>query len=202
MTDSDETVPDQSEQLDLQPDEELLLETGRNDVLDGGYEVADHWSAAQGFGNTPAEQAEGESLEQRLLQEEPDVGGEAFGAGTAPTASGTGTHPIDSDVTLDLPGQEDLDNVMDDEHATLAGGSIEALTDPDFDNELEQTTGDLVPGTEHIDDGEVGEEQVVRLVEPNEGLGEDTDKELIGYDAADSPEQSAEEAAVHVVPGS
>lgn len=195
MTDfsSDETVPEQSEQLDLQP-EEMLLETGRDDVLDGGYEVPDHWSAAQGFGNTPTEQAEGETLEQRLLQEEPEPD-EAGGAGTA--AGTAGIDAIDSDVTaLDLVGQEDLDNTVDDEHASIAGGSIEALLDPELDEEAD---GDLFPGTEVLDDGEVGDEQVIRLVDPNEGIGLDEESQLVGLDVADSSEQSAEEAAIHVV---
>jgi hypothetical protein len=199
MTDSDETVPEQSEQLDLQP-EEMLLDTGRDDVLDGGYEVPDHWSAAQGFGNTPEEQAEGETLEQRLAQEEPDVGAEP--AGGTGLAGSTGA--IDSDVTpLDLPGQEDLDNVAGDEHASVAGGSLEALSAGDLDDlGDDESLGGLFPGTESIDDGEVGDEQVVRLVDPNGGIGEDTEGQLLGLDADDSSEQSAEEAAIHVVPES
>jgi hypothetical protein len=200
MTDFDETVPEQSEQLDLQP-EEMLLDTGRDDVLDGGYEVPDHWSAAQGFGNTPEEQAEGESLEQRLAQEEPDVGADLAAGGTSPAGS---TGAIDSDVTpLDLPGQEDLDNVVGDEHASVAGGSLEALSAGDLDDlGDDESLGGLFPGTESIDDGEVGDEQVVRLVDPGAGLGEDTEGQLLGLDADDSSEQSAEEAAIHVVPES
>jgi len=201
MTDSDEVVPDQSEQLDLQP-EEMLLDTGRDDTLDGGYEVPDHYSAAQGFGNTPEEQAEGETLEQRLAQEEPDISDEAGGAATGPTLGSTGA--IDSDVTpLDLPGQEDLDNYVDDEHATVAGGSLEGLSAGDLDDlGDDESLGGLVAGTEYLDDGEVGDEQVVRLVDPNEGIGPDTEGQLVGLDAADSAEQSAEEAAIHVVPES
>jgi hypothetical protein len=197
MTDfsSDETVPEQSEQLDLQP-EEMLLDTGRDDMLDGGYEVPDHWSAAEGFGNTPAEQAEGETIEQRLLQEEPEP--EEFGgAASAPAAAGV-RPSAGGDVTeLDLPGQEDLDNTVEDEHASVAGGSIEPLLDPDLDEEAD---GDLFAGTEVLDDGEVGDEQVIRLVDPNEGIGLDEESQLVGLDAADSSEQSAEESAIHVVP--
>lgn len=200
MTDSsDEAVPEQSEQLDLQP-EEMLVDTGRNDdLLDGGYQVPDHWSAAQGFGNTPEEQAEGETIEQRLTQEEPDVGAESLGASSRASVD-PGEEPVDSDVTsLDLAGEEDLDNVVDDVHSTVAGGSLEALSAGDLD---EDSDGDLFPGTESIDDGEVGDEQVVRLV----GAGEDTDlddeSELLGLDADDADEQSAEEAAIHIVPES
>jgi hypothetical protein len=205
MTDSDETVPEQSEQLDLQP-EEMLISTGRDDMLDGGYEVPDHWSAAQGFGNTPEEQAEGETIEQRLQQEEPEVGEQAGGAATGDPLTG-GTGAIDSDVTpLDLVGQEDLDNVVDDEHETVAGGTLRAASAGDLDDfgdDLdEEAAGSLFAGTENIDDGEVGDEQVVRLVDPNEGTGLDTESQLLGLDANDSSEQSAEESAIHVVPES
>jgi hypothetical protein len=203
MTDfsSDEAVPEQSEQLDLQP-EEMLISTGKDDMLDGGYEVPDHWSAAEGFGNTATEQAEGETLDMRLAQEVPDVGVE-------PTdAAGSTTGALDSDVTpLDLPGQEDLDNTVDDEHSSIAGGGLDAVVIDDLDDvedldDLdEETEGGLFPGTDHVDDGEVGDEQVVRLVDPNEGTGLDEDSELVGLDADDSEEQSAEEAAIHVVPG-
>jgi hypothetical protein len=43
------------------------------DELDRGYSPPEHWSAAQGFGNTPYEEAVGETLEQRLAQEEPEA---------------------------------------------------------------------------------------------------------------------------------
>jgi hypothetical protein len=43
-----------------------------DDELDRGYSPPEKWSAAQGYGNTPYEEAVGESLEQRLAQEEPE----------------------------------------------------------------------------------------------------------------------------------
>lgn len=42
------------------------------DELDRGYSPPEKWSAAEGYGNTPYEEAVGESLEQRLAQEVPD----------------------------------------------------------------------------------------------------------------------------------
>ena len=42
------------------------------DPLDRGYSPPEKWSAAQGFGNTPYEEAVGESLDQRLEQEVPE----------------------------------------------------------------------------------------------------------------------------------
>jgi Family of unknown function (DUF5709) len=43
------------------------------DPLDTGVAAADRWSAANRFGTTIAEQRRGESLEQLLAEEEPDV---------------------------------------------------------------------------------------------------------------------------------
>jgi Family of unknown function (DUF5709) len=43
------------------------------DPLDTGIIAADHWTGANRYGTTPAEQRAGESLDQLLAQEEPDV---------------------------------------------------------------------------------------------------------------------------------
>ena len=69
---TDEMVPDESEQLDqLQPDD-TLIDRGVEDVLDEGWIAPDHYSAAEGFGNTVAEQRQGETLEMRMRQEVPE----------------------------------------------------------------------------------------------------------------------------------
>lgn len=65
-------IPDESEQLDQLQPEDSLVDRGVADTLDEGYTAPERWSPAEGFGNTPAEEAEGESLDQRLRQEEPD----------------------------------------------------------------------------------------------------------------------------------
>jgi len=50
------------------------------------------------------------------------------------------------------------------------------------------------------DDGEVGDARAGRLVDVDEGLGEDTEKDLVGDDVGiDGGAASAEEAAVHIV---
>lgn len=67
-----EAVPEDSEQLDqLQPDDSLI-NRGVKDVLDEGYIAPDNWSPGQGFGNTPAEMRQGETIEMRMKQEEPE----------------------------------------------------------------------------------------------------------------------------------
>ncbi len=125
-------TPDQSEELDQRQPEDTLDDRGVDDVLDEGYSPPEKWSAAQRFGSTAEEQAEGETLDQRLDQEVPDVG---------------------------------------------AG-----------------------PDGEILDDGEVGHLRAGRLVDPDEGLGEDIDAEMVGTDVGiDGAGASAEEAAVHVV---
>ena len=54
---------------------------------------------------------------------------------------------------------------------------------------------------ENLDDGEVGDLRAGRLVDPEEGIGPDDDKDLIGEEVGiDGAAASAEEAAVHIVP--
>ncbi len=109
------------------------------DPLDRGYSPPESWSAGQGYGNTPYEEATGESLEQRLSQEERE-----------PDPYDAAARTEDEDVS---------------------------------------------------DDGEVGDRRAGRLVEPDEGLTEDTESDLVADDVGiDGAAASAEEAAVHVVP--
>lgn len=61
----DETQP-QSSGDSLAPDR------GLDEPLDEGYSPPERWSAGQGYGNTPLEEAEGESIDQRLDQEQPE----------------------------------------------------------------------------------------------------------------------------------
>lgn len=109
-----------------------------DDELDRGYSPPEKPSAAQGFGNTPYEEAIGESLDQRLAQEVPEP-------------------------------------------------------DPYEAAERADSADDL-------DDGEVGDQRSGRLVAPDQGLGEDTEKAMVGDEVGiDGAAASAEEAAVHVV---
>jgi hypothetical protein len=138
MTETPNEVPDQSEQLDQIQPEDSLLDRGVDDVLDEGYSPPEKWSPAERYGNTLEEQRQGESLDQRLTQEEPE----------------------ESDTSDEPPSESD----------------------------------------EFLDDGEVGDERAGRLVDPDEGVGEDVEKELLGSDVGiDGAAASAEEAAVHVV---
>ncbi|MEO7587659.1 MAG: DUF5709 domain-containing protein [Arachnia sp.] len=70
--DFDTPVPDESEQLDQIQEADSLIDRGVEDVLDEGYTAPEQWSAAQGFGNTPEEMRQGETINQRVKQEEPE----------------------------------------------------------------------------------------------------------------------------------
>ena len=64
MTDPNERPLDEIEQLD---EDELGV-----DPLERGVDPPEHWSAADRHGTTPREMREGETLDQRLAQEEPE----------------------------------------------------------------------------------------------------------------------------------
>ncbi len=136
--DQDETYEGYSvEESNQLTAEDTLADGDVDDALDRGYSPPEKYSPAQGYGNTPYEEATGESLDQRIAQEEPE---------------------------------------------------------PDPYTEVV---------TEDLDDGEVGDERAGRLVDPDQGLGEDTEKDLVGDDVGiDGAAAAAEEAAVHVVPDS
>jgi hypothetical protein len=53
--------------------EDTLDDRGLDDPLDEGYSPPEKWSPAEKFGNTAEEQLQGETLDQRLQQEIPDV---------------------------------------------------------------------------------------------------------------------------------
>jgi hypothetical protein len=65
----DYSVDDENQ---LQP-EDTLDDRGVGDLLDEGYSPPEKWSAGEGYGNTADEALQGESLDQRLRQEVPDV---------------------------------------------------------------------------------------------------------------------------------
>ncbi len=137
-TGEDETYHGYSVDDEDQPQGEgdsLVDNRGLDEPLDEGYSPPEKWSPAEGFGNTPAEEKEGETLDMRLAQEVPE---------------------------------------------------------PDPYDEAELDREDV--------DGEVGRERAGRLVDEDEGLGPDEEKDLVGDDVGiDGAGASAEEAAVHIL---
>jgi hypothetical protein len=82
--------------------------------------------------------------------------------------------------------------IRDGEHETLEERLDDEIPEPD----------PYAPQDEEIvDDGEVGRERAGRLVDLNEGIGPDVEKDLLATDVGiDGAAASAEEAAVHIVP--
>ena len=133
-----ETYNDYSVDDEDQPQgdgDSLVGDRGLTEPLDEGYSPPEKWSVAEGYGNTPLEEELGETLDQRLAQEEPE---------------------------------------------------------PDPYEEAAAETEDV--------GGEVGTERAGRLVDEDEGLGPDEEKDLVGDDVGiDGAGASAEEAAVHII---
>lgn len=61
--DDEDTFDETAEELD---EDELGLDP------EDGYDAPDDWAASDRWGTTPEEEREGESLDQRLREEEPD----------------------------------------------------------------------------------------------------------------------------------
>ena len=121
--------------------------------------------------------------------------------------------------TFDNDGSgPDQDAIFDDPDETLDAGysppesyrgegfgttAEEAVQGESLDERLRQEVPEPDPYAEQpedLDDGEVGTARAGRLVDPDEGFGEDTEKDLVGEDVGiDGAAASAEEAAVHVV---
>ena len=120
-------------------------------VYDTSYSPPEKPLGMTRFGTTNAEEAEGESLDQRLAQEVPDPN----------LAADLEASPSDENV-------DSVDNTR-----------IE-------DEDLRYS--------------EVGDERAGRLVDPDEGLGADLEKDLVGSDVGiDEGAASAEEAAIHII---
>ncbi|WP_246861432.1 DUF5709 domain-containing protein [Nocardioides sp. SYSU D00065] len=129
----------------------LVDDRGLAEPLDEGYSPPEKWSAGQGFGNTPLEESQGESLEQRVGQEVPE--------------------PDPYEVAEEEAERGDLAALVPQED--VAGGAE----------------------TDDVDGMRAG-----RLVATDEGVREDTDKDLVATDVGiDGAAAGAEEAAVHVV---
>ncbi|WP_349536037.1 hypothetical protein [Rhodococcus rhodochrous] len=85
----------------LSPSEGLDADEVRNDDGDEVVDPPEDWSAADNFGTTQREEQEGESLDERLAEEEPDV---------------EPAEPLDKPVAATPEDEltEDVDEVVDD----------------------------------------------------------------------------------------
>ena len=73
MSDPRNQAPAPSQYMSQVPDEDTLIGRDTHDPLDEGLTPPERWSAGEGFGTTAEEHRQGESFEQRLSQEQPDV---------------------------------------------------------------------------------------------------------------------------------
>lgn len=123
------------------------------DEMDRGYNPPEKYSVAQGYGNTPYEEAVGESLEQRLAQEEPD-----------PTAK-----PIDE--LVEEAGQLDDEDLTDHEVGDERAGRLVA---PD-EGAHTDTEKDLLAEDVGIDGAAASaEEAAVHVVDDSSPMIDDT----------------------------
>ncbi|MBY8870158.1 MULTISPECIES: DUF5709 domain-containing protein [Streptomyces] len=133
--------------LDMQ---DAVDERTYDDTLDEGYSPPEKPLGVDKYGTTAAEQHEGETLDQRLAQERPDVG--------EPEGDGVG----------DLPGGEG--EPVDPEAGTDRAGRLVA---PD-EGAHPDTTKDEIAADKGIDAGAAGaEEAAVHVVEDDTALPDD-----------------------------
>ena len=80
MADDDDNLVEADDSIDSQLDDDGLLDASDtlqgnpgDDPLDAGIDAGDRYSAGERFGTTLAEERQGESLDQLLAEEEPDI---------------------------------------------------------------------------------------------------------------------------------
>ena len=124
-----------------------------DDPLDRGVVTPERWSAGIRFGTTAGEQREGESLDQQLAEEEPDV---AFDADDE--------EPWDSGED-DEAGDEDVDGLLLDDGPDPRAGRLVA----EDEGAHADTEADLVASDVGIDGGgATAEEAAVHVVDEDD----------------------------------
>jgi hypothetical protein len=140
----DEGVLDPSDTLDGAPD---------GDPLEAGYLPTDRWSAGMGYGSTEAEERAGESLDQLLAEEEPDI--------TLDPAEGQPDEAA-GDGRDENAGDEDVDGLLLDDGPDPRAGRLVAEDEGTHSDE----EADLVAHDAGIDGGAASaEEAAVHVVD-------------------------------------
>jgi hypothetical protein len=176
----EESTLDDNEVLDP-IDEDDNTNDPEASVYDTSWVPDDRPSHRTDYGNTLTEMHDGESLDRHLAEEEPDLIDQELG------------DPVDQ-ILGPRGASEDDPDYEEDPDARLATEAEE--DDPEVMASLAEEGGDTdVPAPEF----EEQQPRAGRLVEPDEGLESDTEKDMIAYDAGISGAgASAEEAAVHL----
>jgi hypothetical protein len=127
-----------------------------DDPLDAGIIPADKWSAGMRFGDTAAEEKQGESLDQLLAEEEPDV--------LAKLDSEDEEDESESDDDEDA-GDEDVDGLLLDDGPDPRSGRLVA----EDEGAHSVTESDLVATDAGIDGGAASaEEAAVHTVDDDD----------------------------------
>jgi hypothetical protein len=138
----DEGVLDPSDTLDGAPD---------GDPLEAGYLPTDRWSAGMRFGSTEAEERAGESLDQLLAEEEPDI-----------TLDPAEEEPDEDAGSDEDAGDEDVDGLLLDDGPDPRAGRLVA----DDEGAHAPEEPDLVAYDAGIDGGAASaEEAAVHVVD-------------------------------------
>ncbi len=148
----------------LQPGD-TLDERGVDDILDEGYSPPERWSVLERFGNTAEEEREGESLDQKLAEEEPDPN-LAFDDPLADTPGRDGDDErTGDDDDLDLDSNIDAVQLGTDYDGEVGDDRAGRLVSPD-EGAHSDTEKDLVAGDVGIDGGAASaEEAAMHVVE-------------------------------------
>jgi hypothetical protein len=136
-----------------------------DDPLDTGVAPPDRWSAGEGFGTTAAEEEAGESLDQLLAEEEPDLD---------PYAEEDDEEELAEDATLDGANsegpEEAAEDLLDDGPEARAGRLVAEDEGAHPDQEP-----DLVARDVGIDGGAAGaEEAAVHVIADDADSGAPT----------------------------
>lgn len=126
MTQTPDGLPDESDNLDQLQPEDTLVDRGVEDVLDEGFSPPEKWSAGEGFGSTADEALQGENLDQRLAQEEPDADPYAEDDGEDLDDGEVGSERAGRLVAPDEGGGEDIDSELVGEDIGIDGAGSSA----------------------------------------------------------------------------
>jgi Family of unknown function (DUF5709) len=152
--------------------EDTLEQRGVDDALDEGYSPPEKPVGVDRWGTTAWEQAHDETIDQRIMQEEPDPN-TAYGA-----PKDWGSPRATYDPEQPAPGEEDEADVVTERVGGDDPDSIPA--EADFLGDTGMRAG--------------------RLVAPDEGTSEDFEKDEVAEDVGIAGgAASAEEAAMHIV---
>jgi hypothetical protein len=157
----------------------LADDRGLREPLDEGYSPPERWSAGQGFGNTPYEEVVGETLAERLAQEEPEP---------------------DVSQPADMSDGRQVGGVRAGRMVAYDHGPGEPIEERGTQPDWAMDPVEFAAGEEPYWGRQVGGPRAGRLLSYDEGTGQDEEKDEVAFDVGiDGAGASAEEAAMHVI---